>query len=267
VAGLFLALTAAAAPPATAAALALPAVAGGLAAAALWPEGGTEAFVATAFWPHLALCAAAVALLDPRVRRAGLLYLALLGAVFAVPDPVGQNAARLGALAGPALLALAPRPHAPRAVVVVVCAGLVYLQWLPAVRAVVEAHGDPSTRAGFHAELVDVARRELGPGERVEVVFTRNHWEAAHVAPAVPIARGWSRQRDRAVNALFYDEAPLTPARYRAWLRARRVGLVALPAAPLDHSARAEAALVERAPAYLAPVHRSTRWRVWAVDG
>ena len=48
------------------------------------------------------------------------------------------------------------------------------------------------------------------PGERVEVAFTHNHWEAAHLATSVPLARGWERQLDEKANPLFYDGRPLT---------------------------------------------------------
>ncbi len=287
VAGLFLVLAAAArgastsahgdrpgrwtaAALAPAAALAVPATAGALGVAALYPEGGTERFVATAFWPMLAVCAAALALVDPRrraIRIGGALYLALLAAAFALPNPLGQNALRLGVVLGPALLALAAGPRVPRPALLAAGLALVYLQWLPAVRAVAEASGDPSVRRDFHAELVRVLEPRLEPGERVEVVFTHNHWEAAFVAPAVPLARGWERQVDRKVNALFYDEErPLTHLRYRAWLRRMCVRYVALPAAPLDYSAEAEARLLRRGDAgYLTLVHASPRWRIWRV--
>src|SRR5262249_27574892 len=38
---------------------------------------------------------------------------------------------------------------------------------------------------------------------------------------------------------------------------------VALPAAPLDYSARAEALLLESGLDFLGPVYRSPRWRIW----
>ena len=75
------------------------------------------------------------------------------------------------------------------------------------------------------------------PGSfRVEIPFTENHWEAAHVAPHVPLARGWERQLDRRYGALFYD-GTLTPRRYRAWLDEHAVAYVALPDVPLDYAA------------------------------
>ena len=269
VAGLFLALAGAAwwlakRPPA-AAAVTLPAVGGGLLLAGLFPEGGEERFVATAFWPMLAVCAAATALLrDRTLRLAALAYLALLVAAFLLPTPVGQNALRLGVLAGPALLAVAG--VGPRAALLLVGAALLYLQWLPAVRAVGESRGDPATAASFHAPLLDFLVRAAAPGDRVEVVFTRGHWEATHVAKHWALARGWERQLDLEVNRLFYSDG-LTPDRYEAWLRHEAIRWVALPDAPLDFSAREEARIVASGPAFLRPAALTGGWRVYEVRG
>jgi hypothetical protein len=139
--------------------------------------------------------------------------------------------------------------------------GLLYLQWLPAVRAVGEAAGDPSTRSAYYEEVRAVVR-----GERTEVVFTRNHWEAAHLAFDAPLARGWERQLDRRHNALFYEDGLEAP-RYVAWLRENAVRFVALPAAELDYSALAEAALLRAGVDGLTEVHTSARWRIWRVEG
>src|SRR4051812_30764290 len=250
--------------------LAGPALAGGIVLWHLFPEGGTDRFAATAFWPMLAVSAAGVALLAP-VRRtlwaAGLLYLAVLVGAFVVPSPFGQNALRLGVLAGPSVLALAHRRRVPVLALAVVGVGLVYLQWLPAVRAVAEAHGDPSTHAVFQDEARDFLARAAEPGERVEVPLTLNHWEAADLAQEVPLARGWERQLDQKANPIFYSSKPLTPARYHAWLRDNAVRWVALPDAKLDYSAKAEAELLDRSLSYLQLVHRSPRWRIWQVQG
>jgi hypothetical protein len=156
-----------------------------------------------------------------------------------------------------ALALAAPRSRA----VLAVGAALVYLQWLPAVRAVGEAHGDPAARASFYGEV-----REVVGGARTEVVFTRGHWEAAHLAPHAPLARGWERQLDRKLNGLFYDDG-LTAERYRAWLAENAVRYVALPAVALDYSAQAEAELLRGGIDGLREVHRTARWRIWAVEG
>jgi hypothetical protein len=67
---------------------------------------------------------------------------------------------------------------------------------------------------------------------------TRLHWEAAYVAPAVPLVRGWERQLDTAGNPLFYDADLLNPDSYRAWLIDSGVRYVALPDAPLGGDQR-----------------------------
>ncbi len=97
------------------------------------------------------------------------------------------------------------------------------------------------------------------------MAFTRNHWEAARLATAVPLARGWERQLDQKTNPLFYDDRRFTTERYQAWLSANAVRWVALPAAPLDYSARSEAALLERGPAFLRLAYASREWRIWEV--
>ena len=248
--------------------LALPVAAGGSAMYLLFPEGGDDRFVATAFWPMLLVVVAATVLLAParRTLRVGaVLYAAVLVAAFVVPTPFGQNALRLPVLLGPALLLLAPRPGAPRAALAVVVVALLYLQWLPAVRAVAEAHGDPSTEAAFFDVPREFLEDAVAPGERVEVAFTHNHWEVAHLATAVPLARGWERQLDEKANPIFYDDLPLTSWRYHRWLREAGVHWVALPDAPLDYSAKAEGRLLAQGLPYLRPVRRAGGWRIWEV--
>jgi len=250
------------------AALAFPVIVGGGAMAVLFPEGGDDRFVATAFWPMLIFAVAGGLLLAPRRRalRAGaLLYVAVLIGAFVIPTPFGQNALRLPVLLGPALLVLAPRTGVPRAAIATVLVALLYLQWLPAVRAVAEAHGDPSTTEAFYSDPRAFLGKVVQPGERVEVAFTHNHWEAAHLASVVPLARGWERQLDEKANPLFYDDRPLTAARYHRWLRDSGVHWVALPDAPLDYSAKAEARLLEQRQPFLELVHRSSGWRIWEV--
>ena len=272
VAGAFLVLAAAARAAASgrealgpAAVLGLPVIVGGGVMAVLFPEGGDDRFVATAFWPMLLVALAAVLLLAPRPRIAALLYVAVLVAAFVIPTPFGQNALRLPVLIGPALLLLAPRAGAPRAAIAVTLVVLVYLQWLPAVRAVAEAHGDPSTSEAFFTDARAFLSHEVKPGERVEVAFTHNHWEAAHLASVVPLARGWERQLDEKANPLFYDGRPLTADRYHRWLLNTGVAWVALPKAPLDYSAQAEARLLERGVPYLRLAHSSPNWHIWQV--
>jgi hypothetical protein len=106
--------------------------------------------------------------------------------------------------------------------------------------------------------------RQGGPPFRVEIPFTKFHWETYAVAPEVPLARGWERQLDIKYNHLFYDGV-LTPAKYELWLHATAVRFVALADAPLDYSARAERALIEAGLPYLKLVWRSWHWHVYSV--
>src|SRR5205823_8210860 len=62
----------------------------------------------------------------------------------------------------------------------------------------------------------------------------------------------------------FYGPA-LTSRSYAAWLRDDGVRYVALPDAPLDSSARQEAAIIESRPRYLVPVWRSAHWQMFRV--
>jgi len=252
----------------TAVVLGAPALIGGLTMAALFPEGGTDRFVGTAFWPMLLVSLGALALVDPKrriARWAAALNVVLLAGAFAIPNALGQNALRPGLLVGAALLVLVARPAAPRAAIALVAVALVYLSWLPAVRAVNEARGDPSTQAAFHDEVLRFLEPRALPGERLEVPLTHNHWEANYLARKYPIARGWHRQLDRGANPLFYDEEGLTPERYERWLHENGVRWIALPAAPLDFSAEDEKQLLLAGQPFLKQVHGSAAWRIWEV--
>jgi len=273
VAALFLALAGAAYALATRRALGLALAAAALAPVALlalaFPEGGSEPFVFSAFWP-VVVAPLALAIALPReqrvVRIAAVLYALLALAVFVVATPVGGNAARLGQMcAGPvAALALWPRRRLAFA-----CLAPFLLWWQlgPAIRDVHLAQGDPSVHAAYYAPLLAElhARGANGADGRIEIPFTKVHWETRHVAPALPLARGWERQLDREVNAPFYAGTPLTPAHYRAWLDRMAVHWVAVPDVPLDYSAREEAGLIERGLPYLREIWHGAHWRLYTV--
>jgi hypothetical protein len=277
VAALFVALVAAAwvlarrpghTPPAAAWALGATAAGVTLAVAVMFPEGGTEPFAASSFWPALAatLLALAIAKDGPPQLKAGfVLYGLLLVTAYAVPTPLGGNAARLGALLGGPLAVALLWPRRPW-VLAMVAVPLVYWMAYPAVRDWARAAEDPSLHASYYAPLLsELARRDIGqPPARVEIPFTAGHWESYRVAQHVPLARGWERQLDRRDNPLFY-QGPLTDARYRVWLRSHAVRWVALPDAKLDHSAQAEAVLISAEPSYLREVWGSAHWRLFEV--
>jgi hypothetical protein len=101
---------------------------------------------------------------------------------------------------------------------------------------------------------------------RVEVLSTRNYWEAAHVSREVYLARGWLRQADLARNPLFYDGS-LTAATFEAWLRDNGVSYVAVPGQPLSWVARREGMLVRGGLPYLTEVWRGGDWTLYEVAG
>ena len=230
-----------------------------------FPEGGTEPFVFSAFWP-LPLIAIALAFVTPKHERALLagtaLYAVAVIVSYAVPSAVGSNAGRLTELAAGPLAALMLWPRR-KALLVAAALPLLYLQWHTPVATVSEATGLELTNA-YYRPLLSFLKRQPGPPFRVEIPFTKFHWEAYAVAPSFPLARGWERQLDIKYNHLFYD-GPLTAADYGAWLHSLAVRFVAVPDAPLDYSAVAERALIDRGLAYLRPVWRTRHWRVYAV--
>jgi hypothetical protein len=276
--GVTVAVCAAARPPgrrwpaaASGVAVALAALAPVAALAYAFPEGGHQPFVASSYLPALALTLAFAALLPPAqggLRIGALVYALATTASFLVATPMGGNAVRLGQVAGAALAAgalLAGPSGAPRrAAGALLVALLVWWQLTPAVRDLSNAIGEPSTEAAYFRPLVGFLSRAASPADRVEIPLTREHWEAAEVARSFPLARGWLRSTDIAANPLFY-RGRLTDRTYSDWLRAHAVRFVALADAPLDYSARREAALVAREPPYLRLRWRSPHWRVYEV--
>ncbi len=185
------------------------------------PEGGTEPFVLSSWWPVPAVGALALWLFPRELRTlrvAIVLYMLGCTAAFLLDTPVGGNSARLGALCAGPIFALVLWPRR-RLALALLALPLLYWQWTSAIHDVRVTHGDPSVEASFYAPLnafLDGADPD-GVAGRVEIPFTKLHWEARWVAPHHPIARGWERQLDHKVNLLFYD-GDLTPASYRAWL-------------------------------------------------
>jgi hypothetical protein len=248
-------------------ALAASALVPALALVVAFPEGGSFPFVGSSFWPALA-ASVAVGLVLPRearvVRIGVALYAVAMVASFALATPMGGNVVRLGALfAGPVLAALAWRSN--RRALVLLALPLLYWQWVAPVDDWARAAGDASVHERYYAGLLGFLGAQRGGPFRVEIPFTDNHWESRWVAPRVPLARGWERQVDRQRNPLFYDDRPITAARYRRWLDDNAVRFVALADAPIDYSAAREAALVREGTPYLHEVWHDAHWRVFAV--
>lgn len=237
--------------------------------AVAFPEGGVEPFVASSFWPSLLGLGLIVVFLPKgeRVLRYGILLYALATvASYVLDTPMGGNVTRLGAvIAGPVLACLLWQKQ-PR-LLLALAVPLVYWQWTAPVRDWVSGSGDPSVHASYYTGVVAFLERDPDAAARtfrVEVPFTRNHWESRWVGDHLPLARGWERQLDIKVNDVFY-EGTLTPARYLRWLQATGVRYVALPDVRLDHSAQEEATLLRRGLPYLRPAWRDAHWRVFRV--
>lgn len=237
----------------------------------LFPEGGAQPFHVVSYLGALVACGvfwfAVRDELDDRNQRAigfGLaLYLAFLTFNEIVPSPVGGNAIRLGMLMFAPLAAAALWPRAGRYALAFIVP-LFAWQAGPAFWAIV-TH-DRTTDPRYFAPLNQfLDERDPAGSGTVEVVFTRNHFEAAYVADRRPIARGWERQLDLKYNSLFYDGG-LTSSRYRAWLRRNDVRWVAVPqTATIDYSGRDEAELIERGPAYLELAADLRDWKIYEV--
>ena len=230
-----------------------------------FPVGGEEPFVFDAFIA-VPLLAVAVLWLVPaeyRALRIGvLLYAALALVVFVIPNPLGGNMTRLGALlAGPVLvLVLWPRG---RLVVAAVAIPLLYWQLIAPVRDVAKATGDPATERAFFEPLL-VQLRGLS-ASRIQIPPTLNRWEAAYVAPEQPLARGWLRQLESDDFELFTD-GNLSQTSYREWLDDHEVSYVAVPEAELDYLAEDEVELIESGLDYLEPVWENDDWRLYRVE-
>ena len=244
-----------------------------IALAVLFPGQGSMPYPFVDYLWELTIAVALWALAgrgEPAIRAGCVLFAALATFSVAVPTPLGGNVGRLEDIVALPLCvgAIWARRRVLLAAAAVV--PLVLSQWGPAWSAVAGASSQASTGRAFFAPLDGELARLAGsgPAGRVEVVPTEYHWEAAYVAPVMPLARGWERQLDVADNPLFYETDALTATAYRAWLLDNGVRFVALPAAPLDMAGRAEALLVSSGTVPgLVPVWHSRSWRLFSVDG
>jgi hypothetical protein len=265
--------------------------------AGLFPEGGWEPYP---LLPFLATATAVVGFLlvvppEQRLLRVGAgLYLAVCVGCVAVHTPLGGNIERYGVLlAGPLLLCAllargGPPPDGVRsapgerdrqavrrappalargargwAAVAVFCGIALWTAWGP-VRETQAVAGDASTSASYYAPVERFVAAHGGALVRIEVPFTRGHWEAAWLAQRVSLARGWDKQLDERYDGVLLSRG-LTAARYYRWLCAQAVSYVALPDAPLDPSSAREGRLIRAGLPYLREVLRTRHWRIYAV--
>jgi hypothetical protein len=237
-----------------------------------FPEGGWAPFPFTAFLPIPAFALACLIVL-PREQRAlrwgAALYGIGAGVALLIETPMGGNAVRLGALfGGPVLLcALWGRPIMRKLWAVpflaVGFAALAFWMWSPAVRDVIKYIEDPAAKSHYF-EPLRAFLDTLPDQRRVEIPFTRSHWEGAEVAMNVPLARGWLRQLDTGLHPIFY-KGEISRLTYASWLADNAVRYVALPSAKPDKSSYRERALIEQGLPYLRLRWKSREWRVYEV--
>jgi hypothetical protein len=237
-----------------------------------FPEGGWAPFPDSAYVP-IPLFALACLILLPRdqsaLRWGAVLY--GLGSTLALvlETPMGGNAVRLGALfGGPLLLcAIWGQPWTKRLwalpVLVAGFASLVMWQWSPAVRDVIKYIEDPAAKADYFTPLREFLFR-LPDQRRIEIPFTRSHWEGSEVAMDQALARGWLRQLDTRLHPIFY-KGQLNRLSYASWLSDNAVRYVALASAKPDKSSYRERALIEKGLPYLRLKWKSDDWRVYEV--
>jgi hypothetical protein len=242
----------------------------GLAAAAAFGEGGRFPFPFGTLLAVLLFVGIGLTL-APRestlIRRGLVLYGGTALVLFFVPNPIGGNIVRLGAvLAGP-VAAYELARLGRRTALALVAVPLVAWQFAPVPTAIATGHENPSAHAAYYAGLVTYLAGQGAAAGRLEVPLTQGRWETDYLAAKVALARGWERQVDLAHNSVLYDPH-LTPAAYRAWLMDNGVRWVALPDVPLDSSEKGEHALLTGPPLpFLQPVWHDAHWRVWAVVG
>jgi hypothetical protein len=237
-----------------------------------FPEGGWAPFPFTAYLPIPAFALACLILL-PREERALRWGAALYGVgatvALLIETPMGGNAVRLGALfGGPVLLcALWGRPVLRKLwalpLLAVGFASLAFWQWSPAVRDVIKYIEDPAAKSDYFEPLRQFLYT-LPDQRRLEIPFTRSHWEGAEVAMDVPLARGWLRQLDTGLHPIFY-KGDINRLTYASWLADNAVRYVALPSAKPDKSSYRERALIEQGLPYLRLRWKSADWRLYEV--
>ncbi len=240
----------------------------------VFPESGQFPFSFSSFIAIPLWCMAALYLTrslgkdEHQLRWVIVAYMLTSFGVWLVPNAIGGNAVRLGALFGGPVLAavvLSRRPRASAWFLALFMIGSLYWQMTASVTQIARSVDDPATAASYFQPLAGWLRAHGGGRVRVEVPPTADHWEAAYLAPQFELARGWLRQLDTTRDDIFYDGTNLNSGEYAAWLRDNAIRYVALPDAPLDYSSEAEKRLILSEPPYLALRWHSAHWRVYTV--
>jgi hypothetical protein len=240
-----------------------------------FPEPGMFPFAFSSYIAIPLWCAGALYVMrglgeERQLRRVIVGYLLASTLIWLVPNSLGGNAVRLGALFGGPLLAAVVLSRRSRISVSPWLLGLVmvgglYWQLTASVTQIARSVDDPSTAPGYFEPAAHWLRAHGGQGLRIEVPPTADHWESAYLAPKFDLARGWLRQLDTTRDDVFYDEGQLTNRTYSAWLRSNAISYVALPDAPLDYSSVEERRLILSDPSYLSLRYHSAHWRIYRV--
>ena len=169
--------------------------------------------------------------------------------------------------AAPCCCALWGRPWTRRIWVVPILAvgfaTLAFWQWSPAVRDVIKYLEDPAAKSDYFEPLRQFLLR-LPDQRRIEIPFTRSHWEGSEIGMDQALARGWLRQLDTGLHPIFYRDG-MNELTYASWLSDNAVRYVALPSAKPDKSSYRERALIEKGLPYLRLRWKSEDWRVYEV--
>lgn len=213
-------------------------------------------------------CAAVIVFVPGRnkaMRVFALCYLLAAVAAFMTPNPIGGNIARLGKLVAVPLACYFLSTHGSwvRVRSAFIAATAVFWPAVAFASSMATGASDPSRNESFYRGVESYLQRHGATTGRVEVPFTREHWESYFLARNFAIARGWERQSDLLYNRVLYHA--LSPSRYRAWLDDNAVNLVALPRTSIDRGGLAEVKLLRHAPSYLRLVWHDANWQVWRV--
>jgi hypothetical protein len=240
----------------------------GIAAAQVFGEGGFFPFPLSELLAILGFCAISL-VLAPRAaateRRALALYGAAALALYVVPNPLGGNVIRLGAIFAGPLAAYVCMRYRMKVILALVAGPLLLWQLWQVPDAIANGGDARAAHAGYYTGLVDYIEAHGGSIGRVEVPLTRGRWETDYLAAKVPLARGWERQVDLGYNEVLYNPK-LTASAYHQWLRDNGVRWVALPDVRLDSSETGEAALLTGPELpFLKPVWHDEHWQLWRV--
>ncbi|MDQ6937397.1 MAG: hypothetical protein M3140_06760, partial [Actinomycetota bacterium] len=228
-------------------------------------DGGRQVFNGTDALRALVASGLVVALVprsQPTLRIGAAIGLIMVAAAFVLPTPVGGNATRLSLLfAVPIVAAFAPLSRRLVAVAIVT----VTVVQTPVTLGTLAGAGRPVTHAGYYQPLLDQLAARGPLSGRIEVPELTGHWDAAYLARAAPLARGWLRQADTRLNDDVFYRDPPNAASYRTFLDRNAVQYVAVPDARRTFYGRRETALIAAGLSYLRPLWHGRHWTLYVV--